>query len=153
MPSVDFQPIIKERAAEILSVSKRTIENWIAAGEMPAPVEIGRRVYWHPDTFYGWLNQKLVVPAPPDEPLSNSDSDSTSPGPSTKRVPVRLSLIPTELTGECSDRQIFKLERVEIRRPTTFLTSQACAVVGSNVLRVITTHRPCQNRLGTGHSG
>jgi len=63
MPSVVFQPIIKERAAEILSVSKRTIENWIAAGEMPAPFEIGRRVYWHPDTFYAWLNQKLVAPA------------------------------------------------------------------------------------------
>jgi len=65
MSPVEFRPIVKERAAEILSVSKRTIENWIAAGEMPAPIKIGRRVYWHPDTFYAWLNRKLAVPEPP----------------------------------------------------------------------------------------
>lgn len=54
-----FQPLTKEHAAEILSVSKRTVENWIAAGEMPSPTTIGRRVYWHPDIFYSWLNDKL----------------------------------------------------------------------------------------------
>lgn len=54
-----FHPITKERAAEILSVSKRTIENWVADGTMPTPTTIGRRVYWHPDVFFTWLNHKL----------------------------------------------------------------------------------------------
>ncbi len=48
-----YQPITKEQAAEILSVSKRTIDNWIADSTLPPPTAIGRRVYWHPTTFYG----------------------------------------------------------------------------------------------------
>jgi len=54
-----FQPITKERAAEILSVSKRTVETWVADGTMPTPATIGRRVYWHPDPFFAWLNHRL----------------------------------------------------------------------------------------------
>lgn len=54
-----FHPITKEAAAGILSVSKRTIENLVAKGEMPPPISIGRRVYWHPDAFYSWLNSKF----------------------------------------------------------------------------------------------
>jgi predicted DNA-binding transcriptional regulator AlpA len=56
-----YTPITKESAALILSVSQRTIDNWIANCTMPQPVQIGlgRRVYWHPDEFYGWLNQYL----------------------------------------------------------------------------------------------
>lgn len=52
-------PITKEMAAGIMSVSKRTIENWIADGTLPAPRAIGRRVYWHPDIFRKWLDSKL----------------------------------------------------------------------------------------------
>lgn len=63
-----LQPLTKEAAATILTVSKRTIENWIADGTIPAPTSIGRRVYWHPETFYTWLEQKLrgqtATPAP-----------------------------------------------------------------------------------------
>lgn len=54
-----YFPITKERAADIMSVSKRTVENWVADGTMLAPTTIGRRVYWHPDAFYSWLNQKF----------------------------------------------------------------------------------------------
>ncbi|MGB8250177.1 MAG: hypothetical protein WCF02_07660, partial [Azonexus sp.] len=58
------------RAAELLSVSKRTIDNWIADGTIIAPTAIGRRVYWHPDRFYPWLDEKLgVVPATQPAPL------------------------------------------------------------------------------------
>ena len=59
MSAPPIQPITKEAAAKILTVSKRTIENWIADGSLLAPTSIGRRVYWHPDDFYSWLNQKL----------------------------------------------------------------------------------------------
>lgn len=54
-----LQPLTKEEVARILSVSKRTIENWIADGSLIAPTTIGRRVYWHPTAFYEWLNQRF----------------------------------------------------------------------------------------------
>ena len=61
MATTAYTPITKESAALILSVSQRTIDNWIADGTMPHPLRIGsgRRVYWHPDEFYNWLNQSL----------------------------------------------------------------------------------------------
>lgn len=59
MSIAPFNPIAKEQAAEILGTSIRTIENYVSTGLMPAPVAIGRRVYWHPDIFYGWLDGRL----------------------------------------------------------------------------------------------
>lgn len=58
-----FTPITKEHAAEICSVSLRTINYWIEAGDIPAPTSIasGRRLYWHPDVFYEWLKRELGV--------------------------------------------------------------------------------------------
>lgn len=57
--TIPYQPITKECAAELLAVSKRTIDNWIADGTIIAPSAIGRRVYWHPDAFFRWLDEKL----------------------------------------------------------------------------------------------
>jgi len=54
-----YQPITKEDAARILSVSKRTIDNWLADGTIVQPKSIGRRLYWHPDVFYAWLDERL----------------------------------------------------------------------------------------------
>ena len=54
-----FHPVTKKMAAETLDVSIRTIESWIADGQMPAPERLGRRVYWHPDVFYSWLASRL----------------------------------------------------------------------------------------------
>jgi phosphoglycolate phosphatase-like HAD superfamily hydrolase len=48
-----------ERYVELLAVSKRTVDNWIADGTIIAPSAIGRRVYWHPDAFFRWLDEKL----------------------------------------------------------------------------------------------
>jgi predicted DNA-binding transcriptional regulator AlpA len=63
MATVAFKPITKESAASILSVSQRTIDNWIANGTMPQPLQIasGRRVYWHPDVFYEIPPQQLSL--------------------------------------------------------------------------------------------
>ena len=58
---MEYQPITKERAAEILGVSKRTIDNFLADSTLPRPTYIGRRVYWHPTVFYGWLDARLGV--------------------------------------------------------------------------------------------
>jgi phage terminase Nu1 subunit (DNA packaging protein) len=60
-----YQPITKEDAARILSVSKRTIDNWLADGTIVQPNNIGRRLYWHPDVFYAWLDERLGVNAAP----------------------------------------------------------------------------------------
>ena len=61
MMVTEYQPITKERAAELLTVSKRTIDNLIADGTLPLPTAIGRRVYWHPTVFFAWLDQRLGV--------------------------------------------------------------------------------------------
>lgn len=54
-----FKPLSKNDVAEILGVTVRTIENHVSAGLLPAPLSIGNRRYWHPDVFYGWLEQAL----------------------------------------------------------------------------------------------
>jgi predicted DNA-binding transcriptional regulator AlpA len=56
-------PITKAKAAEILSVSPRTIDNLMASRTLPPHSYIGRKVYWHPDTFFAWLNNTLGVGA------------------------------------------------------------------------------------------
>lgn len=63
--STPYKLITKETAAELLSVSKRTIDNWIADGTLPMPTSIGRRVYWHPDVFRLWQNKMLGIQQAP----------------------------------------------------------------------------------------
>jgi len=69
-----YTPITKEKAAEILSVSKRTIDNMMATGTIPRPAYIGRRAYWHPEVFYQWLNTQL----------GKSHTESQAPYPTTR---------------------------------------------------------------------
>jgi len=63
--SIPYKLVTKEAAAELLSVSKRTIDNWIADGTLPMPTNIGRRVYWHPEAFRVWQEEKLGIRQPP----------------------------------------------------------------------------------------
>jgi len=68
MSTTPFKPITREQAAEILSVSLGTLDAMIDSGALPPPrplVENCRRLYWHPDVFYGSLHRLLWVdPAP-----------------------------------------------------------------------------------------
>jgi hypothetical protein len=57
-----FAPLTKDDVAKVLGVTPRTVENWVEHEGMPAPASIGHRVYWHPDVFYGWLDQRLRLP-------------------------------------------------------------------------------------------
>lgn len=66
-------PLSKANVASTMGVSPRTIENWVATGEMPAPFCIGGRVYWHSERFNAWLNERLSAPA------------SASPNPARQR--------------------------------------------------------------------
>lgn len=60
MSTQPFTPITREQAAQILSVSIATIDNWILKGILPKPKGIGERlVYWHPDAFYSRLHALL----------------------------------------------------------------------------------------------
>jgi len=84
-----YQPITKEAAAQILSVSKRTIDNWLADGTIVEPSNIGRRVYWHPDDFYRWLNERLGVQARPEPAMNESPAMTKRPG--RPRATARLN--------------------------------------------------------------
>lgn len=61
--AVPFKPLSKHDVAEILGVSIRTVENWVNEGELPAPMKLGNRVYWHPNVFYAWLDRRLSTGA------------------------------------------------------------------------------------------
>ena len=48
-PSSSVAPIVlsAQQVAQMWSVSLRTIERWIAAGEFPQPIKQGAGNYWH----------------------------------------------------------------------------------------------------------
>lgn len=85
-----YHPITKEKAAEILSVSKRTIDNWISDGTLPEPTNIGRRVYWHPATFFGWLDQRLGIAPVTSDPLPQSNRPRGRPRTTLEQPPQRM---------------------------------------------------------------
>lgn len=53
------KPLTKEDVANLMSVSVRTVANWMSDGTLPKWHYIGRRAYWHPDEFQGWLDTRL----------------------------------------------------------------------------------------------
>lgn len=75
MPTIAIEPITRERAAEILEVSIRTIDNYVRDSQIPMPVRLGggRRLYWHPEIFYNWLDWALRGDG-------NNDLSSNVPG-------------------------------------------------------------------------
>lgn len=87
-PHAPFSPLTKQDIAQVLNVTPRTIENWTAAGIVPAPATLGGRVFWHPDIFYAWLDQRLREGAStstlgcseqniPPKPKKSTSRDST----------------------------------------------------------------------------
>ncbi len=54
-----FKPLSRNDVASIQGVSVRTVENWRREKRIPPSVEIGGRVYWHPDVFYAGLDATL----------------------------------------------------------------------------------------------
>ena len=76
-----FKPLTKDDVASILGVSSRTIETWVVQRTIPAPCPIGGRVFWHPDVFYAWLDQRLRVQVFEDEVKASMPpgSDSNRP--------------------------------------------------------------------------
>ncbi len=90
MSTQPFTPITREDAARILSASVTTIGQMIVNGVLPLPRPLSgmRRLYWHPDDFYGALNRALRPDASP------SDCGVPEPAPSTLPTPVPAPTIP-----------------------------------------------------------
>ena len=87
MTSDPFKPITRELAAEILAVSLSTLDALIASGAIPRPIALGdlRRVYWHPDIFYGALHRALGVPEGKNIPAKKLNQLANSSNPTTAR--------------------------------------------------------------------
>ncbi|MBS0592728.1 MAG: helix-turn-helix domain-containing protein [Proteobacteria bacterium] len=81
-----FRPLSKEDLADVLGVSIRTIENWVNDGILPAPTKLGNRVYWHPNTFYAWLDRRLSADAATAEAVQDS---APEPQPARAKSKVR----------------------------------------------------------------
>lgn len=82
-----FQPLSKSDVARALGVCVRTVESWVNAGEIPPPAKIGARVYWHPRTFYAWLDKRLQVSAPIE--VTDATHPDTAKAPHRTATPVR----------------------------------------------------------------
>jgi hypothetical protein len=74
-----FKPITREQAAGILDISLTTLDALITSKVLPAPRQLGecRKVYWHPDVFYGALHHRLAV-HPAATALPTSESPETA---------------------------------------------------------------------------
>lgn len=81
-----FRPLSKEDLADVLGVSIRTIENWVNDGILPVPTKLGNRVYWHPNTFYAWLDRRLSADAATAEAVQDS---ATEPQPARAKSKAR----------------------------------------------------------------
>jgi predicted DNA-binding transcriptional regulator AlpA len=81
-----FKPLSKEDLANVLGVSIRTIENWVNEGILPPPTKLGNRVYWHPNTFYAWLDRRLSADAAMAEAPQGS---ATEPQPARAKPKAR----------------------------------------------------------------
>ncbi len=98
MSTAPFKPITREQAAEILSVSLSTLDAMIASGVLPPPRPLGdcRKLYWHPDVFYGALHRLLWVdPAPVAAPAPEAAEPTCDSR--------RLGRAPTEATPTRSE--------------------------------------------------
>lgn len=91
-PITAFKPMSKEDVADVLGVSVRTVENWVNEGTLPAPTRLGNRVYWHPNAFYAWLDQRL------------SAEGSRSCEPRVNEESTRVTDMPTRVGGKSKGR-------------------------------------------------
>ena len=97
---VPFTPLTKDDVAQVLGITPRTVENWVDQGNMPRPACIGNRVYWHPELFYVWLDQRLRV-------LSAGQSESIEVIP---RKPGRIGGTELERLRHQAGRRIASIE-------------------------------------------
>jgi hypothetical protein len=59
----DLKLVTKEIAAEVFSVSVKTIDNYIKDGLLPPPKRFVSKEYWHPDDFRTFLARTFQAAA------------------------------------------------------------------------------------------
>lgn len=62
--STPIKPLNKQDVAAAIGCSVRNVEILVKSGELPQPAHIGRRVFWHPEIFYSWLDARLRHASP-----------------------------------------------------------------------------------------
>jgi predicted DNA-binding transcriptional regulator AlpA len=107
-----FELVTREKAVRVLSISLGTLDHLIETGVLPPPRSLGssRRLYWHPDIFYGCLDQLLrsdtgVTGAP------DADEAPRSPERRDSKLTVGNRLSNTELRSvrHARDRDAMRL--------------------------------------------
>jgi predicted DNA-binding transcriptional regulator AlpA len=91
-----FKPLTKNDLADVLGVSTRTIENWVNDGTLPGPSKLGNRVYWHPNTFYAWLDLRLSADAATADALQDATA-APQPRPEKSKARSQPSTAKNEL--------------------------------------------------------
>lgn len=51
--------VTKADAAAIFSVCVKSIENYIAQGLLPPPIQFASKEYWHPEHFIAFLDERF----------------------------------------------------------------------------------------------
>lgn len=108
--TTEFRPLTKECVADVLGVCVRTIDNWVNDGTLIAPRKLGSRPYWHPRTFYAWLDQALSAP-PAGE---NSDAPDTATGQHPPKAPPSTTKSKAAVSGKSESDAIRARDRAKL---------------------------------------
>ncbi len=69
-----------QEVAALLSISLRTLEKLISAGEAPPYYWVGRSRRWEPAIVRTWIAQRYGADCPPPEDELTGTSSTTRPG-------------------------------------------------------------------------
>lgn len=87
MLAQDLKLVTKDIAAEVFSVSVKTIDNYIKDGLLPPPKRFVSKEYWHPADFAAFLDRTFrVEPASLDG--TPTETDAPAGGPSARVQPT-----------------------------------------------------------------
>lgn len=117
MAVVPFQLLTKQEVAKLLQSSVRTVENLVTKGQIPAPAHVGRRVFWHSDQIYEWLNGKFgirnALPLSIPEPvMQTAGPGAPSPVESARSVVVTMKTTLSSAASRARARQARNLSNL-----------------------------------------
>ena len=95
----DLKLVTKDIAAEVFSVSVKTIDNYIKDGLLPPPKRFVSKEYWHPADFAAFLDRTsrgepaavdgvTGVTGVTDAPAAGQDSAASPTTPATRTKPT-----------------------------------------------------------------
>jgi predicted DNA-binding transcriptional regulator AlpA len=89
MKIAPFKPLMREDVVDVLNISLSTLDTMVCEGSIPLPRRIGscRRLYWHPDVFFEWLDSYLR--SDENAVRASSETESDADGERTSRRPPK----------------------------------------------------------------